>query len=41
MADKVILIDEGRLKFNGSFDTLADGGDLETRFKEMTGGASA
>ena len=38
MADTVILINEGRLKYNGSLAQLTDGQTLESRFRELTGG---
>ena len=41
MADTVILINEGRLHYNGPLDGLMDGGTLESRFRELTGGMAA
>ncbi len=36
MADQVILISEGELKFNGTLETLESEGTLEDRFRAMT-----
>ncbi|MGC6418919.1 MAG: ABC transporter ATP-binding protein [Bradymonadia bacterium] len=41
MADTVILINEGRLEYNGTLSGLTDGGDLEARFRTLTGGHAA
>ena len=41
MADTVVLINEGRLEYNGPLSGLTDGDDLEARFKKLTGGRAA
>ena len=38
MADTVVLINEGRLKYNGAIDGLIGDSTLEARFRELTGG---
>jgi ABC-2 type transport system ATP-binding protein len=41
IADRVILISEGRLRFSGTPAELAAGGSLEARFRELTKGVAA
>ena len=41
MADRVLLIDEGRLKYDGRLDGLTEGSSLEHKFRELTGGQAA
>jgi ABC-2 type transport system ATP-binding protein len=41
MADKVILISEGRVKFNGTPKELANNKTIEERFRELTKGVVA
>jgi len=41
MADHVLLISEGRLRFDGSPTELAAGGGIEARFRELTKGVAA
>jgi ABC-2 type transport system ATP-binding protein len=41
IADRVILISEGRLRFSGTPAELANGGSLEERFRELTKGVAA
>lgn len=41
VCSRVILINNGRLIFDGTVDEMADGRDLESRFREFTGGTSA
>ncbi len=41
IADHVILISEGRLRFSGTPTELAAGGTLEARFRELTKGVAA
>ena len=36
VCSRVILIHNGRLVFDGTVEEMAAGGDLETRFREMT-----
>ena len=41
MADTVVLINEGRLKYNGAIEGLIGDSTLEARFRELTGGMAA
>ncbi|MEK7415365.1 MAG: ABC transporter ATP-binding protein [Planctomycetota bacterium] len=41
VADHVILISEGRLRFQGTPAELAKGGNIEERFRELTKGVAA
>ena len=41
MADTVVLINEGRLQYNGAIDGLIGDSTLEARFRELTGGMAA
>ena len=41
MADRVVLISDARVRFQGTPAELAAGGSLEDRFKELTKGAAA
>jgi ABC-2 type transport system ATP-binding protein len=41
MADRVVLVSEGRLVFQGTPAELAGGGSLEDRFRELTKGVAA
>jgi ABC-2 type transport system ATP-binding protein len=41
MADRVVLISDGRLCFNGTPAELAGGSTLEARFRELTKGVAA
>ncbi len=41
MADTVVLINEGRLKYNGPTAGLMDGSSLESKFHELTEGSAA
>lgn len=41
MADTVILINEGRLRYQGTLSELIGESSLEERFRALTGGASA
>jgi ABC-2 type transport system ATP-binding protein len=41
MADRVVLISEGRVAFQGTPTEFAGGGDLEVRFRELTKGVVA
>ncbi len=41
IADRVILISEGKLRFSGTPAELAAGGSLEARFRELTKGVAA
>jgi ABC-2 type transport system ATP-binding protein len=41
VADRVVLVSEGRLKFSGTPKELASGSSLEARFKELTKGIAA
>lgn len=41
MADTVILINEGRLQYQGSINELTEGSTLGDRFRELTGGAAS
>jgi len=37
MADRVILINEGRIRFDGTVEAMLDGGgSLDERFRELT-----
>ncbi len=41
VADRVLLISDGRIGFDGTPAELAEGGGLEARFRELTEGAAA
>ncbi len=41
VADRVVLVSEGRLKFSGTPKELAGGSTIEARFKELTKGIAA
>ena len=41
MADQVVLISEGELKFNGTLEDLVSTGSLEERFRDLTQGVAA
>lgn len=41
MADRVVMISEGRLVFNGTPDELTSGGNIEQRFHQLTKGVQA
>ena len=41
MADRVVLISEGRVRFQGTPAELAQGSSLEDRFRELTKGVAA
>jgi ABC-2 type transport system ATP-binding protein len=38
VCSRVILIHDGRIVLDGTVDDMAAGGDVETRFRELTGG---